>query len=125
MRNILRGLVGIVGVLAVLLALQFWLNPAGPAAKLGLSPLGSLGLSTIRADMAGFFGAAGVLALIAAIRGQGGWLTAPLLMVGIALTGRVINVIMVGWSPDFLQPMAVEAVLAALFAAGRQVLGKA
>lgn len=125
MRNILRGLVGIVGVLAVLLALQFWLNPVAPAAKLGLSPLGGLGLSTIRADMAGFFGAAGVLALVAAVRGQGGWLTAPLLMVGIALTGRVVNVIAIGWSPDFVQPMAVEAVLVALFAAGRQLLGKA
>lgn len=125
MRNILRGLVGIVGVLAVLLALQFWLNPAGPAAKLGLSPLGSLGLSTIRADMAGFFGAAGVLALVAAIRNQGSWLTAPLLMVSIALTGRVVNVIVQGWSPDFVQPMAVEAVLVVLFAAGRRMIGRA
>ena len=124
MRNILRGLVGIVGLLAMLLALQFWLNPAGPAAKLGLSPLGGLGLSTIRADMAGFFGAAGALALVGAIRNQAGWLTAPLLMVAIALTGRVINVIAVGWSPDFLTPMAVEAVLVVLFAAGRRLLGR-
>jgi hypothetical protein len=123
MRIFLRGLIGIVGVLAVLLALQFWLHPAAPAAKLGLSPLGDLGLSTIRADMAGFFGAAGVLALIAAIRNQGAWLTAPLLMVAIALTGRVVNVIAQGWSPDFMQPMAVEAVLVVLFAAGRRGLG--
>lgn len=122
MRVFLRGLIGIVGVLAVLLALQFWLHPAAPAAKLGLSPLGDLGLSTIRADMAGFFGAAGVLALIAAVRNQGAWLTAPLLMVAIALTGRVINVIAQGWSPDFVQPMAVEAVLAVLFAVGRRGL---
>lgn len=123
MRIILRGLVGIVGVLAVLLALQFWLHPADPAARLGLSPLGNLGLSTIRADMAGFFGAAGVFALLAAIRNQGSWLNASLLMVAIALTGRVINLIVQGWSPELAQPMAVEAVLVVLFAAGRRWMG--
>lgn len=125
MRNIFRGVVGLVGVLAVLLALQFWLHPAAPAAKLGISPLGVLGLSTIRADMAGFFGGAGVMALAAAIRNDGRWLTPPLLLVAIALTGRIINVIFQGWSPELLQSMVVEAVLVVLFAAGGRVIGKA
>jgi hypothetical protein len=123
MKLVLRGLVGLAGLLALILALQFWLHPALPAARLGLSPIGDLGLATIRADMAGFFGAAGGLALFAAIRGEGRLLTAPLLMIAIALTGRVITVAVNGWSPELGQPMVIEAVLVVLFAAGRRLMG--
>ncbi len=123
MKLVLRGLVGLAGLLALLLALQFWLHPDLPAAKLGLSPIGHLGLATIRADMAGFFGAAGAFALLAAIRNDGKWLIAPLVMIGIALTGRFITVAVQGWSPELGQPMVIEAVLLALFAAGRRFLG--
>lgn len=123
MKLVIRGAVGLAGVLALLLALQFWLHPATPAAKLGLSPIGALGLATIRADMAGFFGAAGGFALFAAIRAEGRLLTAPLAMIAIALTGRVITVAVQGWSPDLGLPMIVEAVLLVLFAAGRRLLG--
>ncbi|MDQ0464289.1 hypothetical protein QO010_002070 [Caulobacter ginsengisoli] len=123
MKLVIRGLVGLAGVLALLLALQFWLNPALPAGRLGISPIGALGLATIRADMAGFFGAAGAFALFAAIRAEGKWLTAPLLMIAIALTGRVITVAVQGWSPELGLPMIVEAVLLALFAAGRRLMG--
>ena len=56
MRMALRVLVGLAGLLFVFLGLQFWLNPAALAGKLGVSPVGELGLATIRADMAAFFG---------------------------------------------------------------------
>lgn len=121
-RTVLRGLVGLLGVLGLLIALQLWLNPAGPAAKLGVQAMGPLGLATIRADMGGFFGAVGILAVWAAFKGQGKVLTAPLLLVALALTGRVIAVAMDGLTPDMVQPMVTEAVLVVAFAAGRRFI---
>jgi hypothetical protein len=105
-----------------LITSQLWLNPAGPAAKLGVAAMGPLGLATIRADMGGFFGAVGILAVWAAFKGQGKVLTAPLLLVALALTGRVIAVAMGGLTPDMVEPMVTEAVLVVAFAAGRRFI---
>jgi hypothetical protein len=118
----IRGLVGLFGVLGLLIALLLWLNPAGPAGKLGIEAMGPLGLATIRADMAGFFGAVGVLALWSAIKSDAKTLTAPLLLVALALTGRVITVAVSGLTPDMVQPIVIEAVLVVTFALGRRFL---
>jgi hypothetical protein len=118
-RTVLRGLIGLIGVLGLLLALQLWLNPAGPAAKLGLMATGPLGLASIRADLGGFFAGAGLLALMGAVRGQARLLTAPLLLTSLALAGRVVTVAFNGLTPDMVQPMVVEAVLIVILALGR------
>ena len=118
-RTVLRGLIGLIGVLGLLLALQLWLNPALPAAKLGLAATGPLGLASIRADLGGFFAGSSILALIAVIRSQARYLTAPLLFIGLALAGRVLTVVMSGLTPDMVQPMVVEAVLVVVLALGR------
>lgn len=93
MARILRIVVGLIGVAAVLLALRIWVAPAAVGAQLGLIGQGGLGLATLRADFAGFFGAAGVFALAAALRDDRRLLTAPLLMIALALGGRVVTVV--------------------------------
>ena len=118
-RTVLRGLIGLIGVLGLLLALQLWLNPAAPAAKLGLMATGPLGLASIRADLGGLFAGAGLLALMGAVRGQARLLTAPLLLTSLALAGRVVTVAFNGLTPDMVQPMVVEAVLIVILALGR------
>ena len=118
-RTVLRGVIGLIGVLGLLLALQLWLNPAAPAAKLGLAATGPLGLASIRADLGGFFAGSSILALIAVIRSEAKYLTAPVLFIGLALTGRVLTVAMSGLTPDMVQPMVVEAVLLVVLALGR------
>lgn len=122
MRMALRVLVGVAGLLFVFLGLQFWLNPAALAGKLGVSPVGELGLATIRADMAAFFGVGGGFALAAAFRGERKLLTTPLVLVAVALVGRVVTVAVSGLSPEMVQPMVVEAVLVGLFGLARQRL---
>ena len=116
------GLVGLFGALGLLITLQLWLNPAGPAGQLGIAAMGPLGLATIRADMGGFFGAVGVLALWSAIKSDAKTLTAPLLLVALALTGRVITVAVSGLTPEMVQPIVIEAVLVVTFALGRRFL---
>ena len=122
MRMLVRVLVGVAGVLALLMAAQLWMHPAAPAAKLGLQAQGVLGLATIRADIAAFFAAAGVLSLAAVIRGEAKLMTAPLLLVALALAGRIATVAASGYSHEQLPPMVVEAVLLGLFGVARRRL---
>ena len=124
LKTLLRLLVGVVGVLALLLALRIWTNPAMAAAQLGVSALGPLGIATLRADFAGFFAAAGAFSLAAAIRDDRRLLTAPLVLVALALAGRGVTVLHDGLAQPMIMPMAVEAALVALFARGRMVLGQ-
>jgi hypothetical protein len=123
LRLLPRLLVGAIGVLGVIGLLRIWTDPAIPAATLGLSPLGGLGLATLRADVGGFFGGMGVFALAAAIRNDRRLATVPLVLVSLALAGRLITAGTDGLPPDMVMPMAVEAVLAVLLAIGRRTLG--
>ena len=121
-RNLTRGLIGLVGLLALLLASRFWISPDKIGAVMGLLPDGAAGLGTMRADMAGFFGAAGVLSLTAAVRDDRKWLVPVVLMLGIALTGRVLNLVLTGGGPGLIPPMVIEAVLIAITGLGLRVL---
>lgn len=122
MTMVLRVVVGVVGFLGLLIAARMWMAPVELAAQMGVAPAGPLGVATIRADMGGFFGGAGVLALIAAFRGGGGLLIAPLVLVGIALSGRILTLVLDGFTQDMGPPMAIEAVLLVVFAAGWKLL---
>jgi hypothetical protein len=120
---IVRILVGVVGALAVLLALRIWIDPAAVGETLGLVGMGGLGRATLRADLGGFFGAAGIMALAGAIRNDRRLLTVPLVMIGLALTGRVITRFADGLTPAQVPPMLIEAVLVVILAGGRRILG--
>lgn len=121
-RTLTRGLVGLVGLLALLLASRFWISPDKIGATMGLLPDGAAGLGTLRADMAGFFGAAGVLSLTAAVRDERKWLVPVLLLLAIALSGRLLNLALTGGGQALIPPMIVEAVLIAIMALGLRVL---
>jgi hypothetical protein len=122
MATIVRILIGVIGALALLLAARLWLDPAMPAAQLGVAPLGELGLATIRADLGGFFGAAGLFALAAALRNDARLVLTPLVLVGLALTGRLVTAASIGLPQPTIMPIAVEAVLVVLFVAGWRLL---
>ncbi len=124
MLNLVRGLVGAVGLVGLLLAAMFLLRTEPAAAKFGLQALGPLGLASLRADMVGLFGAVGVLSLTAAVRNRGDLLLAPLILIGLALSGRTISLLMTGPAPDLFPPMVVEAVLIAVLGLGYRVLAR-
>ena len=119
-KTVLRLLVAVAGVLALVLALRLWADPAAVGAKLGLAGLGALGAATLRADVAGFFAAAGLLAVAGALRDDRRLLTAPALMIALALAGRLLTLAQAGVTPDQVPPTAVEAVLLVLLVAGRR-----
>ena len=121
-RTLTRGLIGLVGVLALLLASRFWISPDRIGATMGLLPDGAAGLGTLRADMAGFFGASGVMLLLSVMRNDARWLKPVLLLLAIALTGRVLNLAVTGGGPGLIPPMVIEAVLIAITLLGVKVL---
>jgi hypothetical protein len=124
MQTFVRIIVGLVGVFAILLAARFFQNPAAPAATLGITPVGELGIATLRGDFGGFFGVCGILALAAAIRNSAALVTAPLLAIAIALTGRIVSYAIDGGGAPVLQPMLVELTLLIVFGAGRATLAR-
>ncbi|MCC6828933.1 MAG: hypothetical protein IT550_11980 [Novosphingobium sp.] len=124
MQMVSRLLVGIAGLLGVLVALRLWMAPEDVALQLGVQPSGPFGRATIRADVAGFFGGAGALSIFAAIRNRAVLLTPPLILVGIALTGRIITAASSSITNEMIPPMAIEAGLLAVLALGRLQLAR-
>ena len=93
---------------------------AGIAGALAL--IVALGFSTLRADFGALFAGAGGFAIAAAVRNNARLLTAPLLLIGIGLAGRLLTIALSGYDASMLQPMAAEVVLIAIFATGRKLL---
>ena len=121
--SILRLAIGLISALAVLLALRIWAAPGMTGAALGLSVEGAVGLATLRADIAGFFAGVGLLALAGVVRNDRRLLVAPMLLVGLALLGRVITLALDGLAPPLVPPMVVETVVLVLLAGGYRTLG--
>lgn len=123
MKLVLRIVLGLAGLAGALIALRFWMAPAEIAKQFALSADTPLGLATMRADLAGFFGVCATMAIAAAVRAEARFLTAPVILIALALSGRAITVLVNGFSADMAMPMSVEAVLLILFGAGRLFLG--
>ncbi len=118
MTLVLRSLVGIIGGLAVMIAARLWIDPTTTGGTMGLIGVGTLGQATLRADVGGFFGAAGAFALVAALRNDGRLLTPPLVMIALALGGRLVAAAVNGVDARATPSIVIEAVLLAALAAG-------
>ncbi len=125
MTLILRIILGVAGALGLLIGARMWMDPVKVGEMMGLSGAGPLGQATLRADVGGFFAAVGLLVLAGAIRNQARLFTAPVLMIALALSGRLFAAAVNGVDPMAIRSMVVEAVLVCLFAVGRLRLAKA
>ena len=122
MQVALRVVVGVFGALGALALLQLWLHPAKIAAGLGLVGQGWQGQSALRSEVAGFFGAAGLLSLAGAVRNDRRLLVGPLVLIAIAFAGRFVMIALDGWSSTVVPAIVVEAVLLAIYLAGYRSL---
>ena len=111
MRTMLRGVIGLVGLFNLAIGLGFLFAPAKLALAFFLLPLGSQGLATIRADFPGFFIGVAVFALVGAWTGQARPLLVPMLILGLALFGRLVSLAVDGMAPTAPPPMIAEAVM--------------
>ena len=119
----LRIAIGLVGALMLVVTLRNWIDPSVLGANLGFAATNTLGHASLRADVGGFFGVAGLFSFGAAVRDDHRLLTAPLFLMIFALLGRTIALFAVPFDVVLVPPMVVEAGMVALFAVGRSRLG--
>lgn len=114
----LRIIIGLLAVYFAALGLMFLFAPARGAEIFALTPIGSQGLASLRADFSAFFLCWAIFA------GYGAWsarpspLLVPLTLFVIALLGRVIGLFADGIGPEAFFPMAVEAASIVVLVAG-------
>lgn len=116
----LRIAVALVGLLNIVLGLLFLIHPAWMAAQFYLTPLGSQGLATIRADFPGFFLTGGIFAILGARSLRPEPLAVPLVLLGVAFFGRSVSLIFDGVGPSAFPPMIAEAVMIGILLAARR-----
>ncbi len=121
---VLRGVVFLAGGLMAAVGVSMWLDPAGGAASLGVMADSPFGLATLRADLGAFFLTIAGFAILAAVLNRAHLLTAPLVLIALALAGRAATGMTDGFDQDMIRPMIVEGVLTAIFLAGRFGLAK-
>jgi hypothetical protein len=120
----LRVVVGALGLLALMLAARIWANPTAVATQFGLLLNGELGQASLRADIAGLFAATGGLALFAAIKADGRALLGPICLLGAALAGRLLNLVLAGFTFNQVAPILIEVLSLAILGAGFRGLRK-
>lgn len=113
-----RLLIALVGIFNVGLGLAFLMRPAEMGEGLHLLPDGIAGLASLRADLSAFFLGSGLFALLGAWRTQAAPLSVPILLYGIALFGRLLNLVLAGVTPAAFAPMLAEAVVILIMVGG-------
>lgn len=126
MARLMRVLVFGVAAFNLVLGLTFLLAPVRIAPAFNVLPIGVRGIAAIRADFSAFFLCGAVFALVGAWRQDAAPLRVPLLLLGIALLGRMVSVAVDGMTPTTLAPMGAEfTMIAILTLAYRQFDGSA
>lgn len=90
------------------LGVTFLFAPGQIAPAFNVLPTGVQGIATLRADFSAFFLCGAGFALVGAWRRACAPLRVPLLLLGIALFGRIIGVVIDGMVAGTLAPMVVE-----------------
>jgi len=122
MRLVLTALIFLIGLFDLLMAASFLFTPLEVAQGLGVVPVASAGISTIRADFTAFFGVAGFAMLWGAWRRNADLLLVPMLLFAVSFLGRALDLVLTGPYPGWPVPMAVEAIEVLLLLAGWRFL---
>lgn len=121
-RLVLTGLVFVLGLFDLLMAASFLFTPQAAGPGLGVAAPTAAGWSTIRADFTAFFGVAGVGMMVGAWRRNGDLLLVPGLLFAVALTGRAIDLLVIGPYSGWPLPMMVEALHVVVLGAAWRLL---
>lgn len=119
---ILRALVLLAGLFFVVKGIDFLIDPAGAGGDFGLHAAGIAGLASIRADMTALFLVTGIGLIWGGWARKGDPLLVSAALMGIALFGRLVTLVVDGPSPMFWFPMLVEAGIAILALIGSRML---
>jgi len=112
----------LVGLFSLAMGAMAFVSPAELGATLGLGALSPLGANALRADVGALFLTSAVAVALALFAKRPSWLYVPALLYGIAVTGRLIGVLVDGAPEGIAGPMIIELVLVALSILGAKKL---
>ena len=124
MKRAMQILIGLVGLFNIVIGLSFLFSPAKMAVEFAISPLGTQGMATLRADFPAFFLTVALFSLIGAWRADRTPLVVPLALMSLALFGRFVSIALDGTAATTFLPIIVEAVTIALLSLARNAFGK-
>jgi hypothetical protein len=122
MRFVLTAVIFLLGLFDLFMGLNFLFNPDAAAAGLGLTGMGAMGTSTLRADFMAFFGVIAISMMLGAWRRNGDLLLVPAALMGTAVVVRAISLMLDGAYPGWWGPMAVEGLHVIVLIAAWRVL---
>jgi hypothetical protein len=122
LRKLVRVSIVLSGLFLVALGVFFLKEPNVAAATLGVGAIQPYGVAALRGDFAGFFGAAGILILYAYYRSEPRYLIAPLLLMTLAVAGRLITFSANGHDHTMWAPIVIELVIIKVLFFGRRAL---
>ncbi len=120
----LRAAMVLFALLYLAIGSGFLITPEQLGEAFGVAAAGAKGLSSMRADFTAFFWLLGGSLAWGALRQSGGPLLVALLLVGTALAGRVVSLLLDGSYDGAIQPMVVEALTVLLALAGMRAFGR-
>ena len=124
MTLILRAALLLLALLYLAIGTGFLFAPERLGEAFGVAAAGAKGLSSMRADFTAFFWLLGGSLVWGAWRQSGGALLVAALLVGTALAGRAVSLLLDGNYAGALQPMAIEALTVLLALAGMRVFAR-
>jgi hypothetical protein len=114
MTQISRILVGLLAAFYLLIGIQYWFMFDQAAATFHLSTTDLFARANIRADMGVTFFGIGILSAMAAWKKGRAYAWGAMLLLSIALVGRIVSMLIDGPAPGGTMPMIVEALSIAI-----------
>jgi len=122
MQKTMRALAGLVGILMLGVGLGALFDPVTTGAQLFLSPVGTGGMGTLRADLFGFFSGVGLMALYGAVKARGEALLCAALVLALIVVGRIASTAIDGIGPITVPATVMEILIVAILIACRKSL---
>jgi hypothetical protein len=79
-----------------------------------LQATGVFGLNTIRGVIGGLLFGSAFMMIIGVLKNNTTWFLATMLMMAVVIFGRIISILVDGWSNDFIVPLVAEAIIIAV-----------
>jgi len=108
MKKSVQFLVFLCSVPLLLLGIKAMFFPASTYALFEVTPTGTFGFNTIRGSIGGLFLTGAALMLTGLWTKNRTWFHAALLMVSIVFAGRIISLILDGWTNVAIPPLVIE-----------------
>ena len=108
-----RGAGTIVFLFSLLLGAAALISPDRAALQLGFAPLSDMGRNSLRADIVALAWTSSILCAGGLFSGRGHWFLAAATIFGIAVSGRILDVVVSGAPDGVARPIIVELILVA------------